>query len=457
MENEGIEPNEELPVLNIEMQNNFIIGNLPKKEDIMNIFGKLDNNVLSTKDNELYNKIYSETQIIYSYLMKSIEEFHIIFESNLNNFEDTLKYLEKIAVPNKCVCAGVIETIPGWRCIECSKYENAIYCSDCFIKSKHLHKNHQTYFLNSSGGMCDCGDPDSLYTFCPDHTGPFKNQKEINDYISKSFPKNILDNLLIFFDDFFIKFSKYFILTEKVKLFYYEIFNDTFNNQNQNNEKDDIILLNKNFCVVFQNFIHFLRLISQKNLGILHLIAVYLLKNHLEKEEFLEEDYITNHRCITITENEINIDYKNGESHVCKCPFLRLLISNWRESIKSKDNENEEFLLSFPHNLPLRQCFCILLFFLYKSIIYNNNNDILNIRYQFYVEDFTELIAKKSNLIEESYEIFYDYLKKYIKSSKLKDENGSIIEEQILNLKQKTQYIVVDTKYYSKPKMIVFV
>ena len=256
--------------------------NEQNEEGIMRIFGTLNNNKLSTDKNILYNKVYSETQKMYLYLMKSIKEFHKIFQANLLSFEDALQYLEKNAIPNNCVCAGVIETIPGWRCVDCSKYENAIYCSDCFKKSKHLHKNHKTYFLYSSGGMCDCGDPDSLYTFCPDHTGPFNNQKEINEYVSKSFPKNILDNLYLFFDELFFKFSNFFILTGKVELFYYEIFNDTFNDDNDNNidanllnEKKDIILLRNNFCIVFQNLIHFLRLISQKNLGILHLIAIF--------------------------------------------------------------------------------------------------------------------------------------------------------------------------------------
>ena len=63
--------------------------------------------------------------------------------------------------------------------------------------------------------MCDCGDPDSLYTFCPEHSGPYVDQKQIDNYISKTFEKEILKKLKEFFDDFFLKFSKYLILTEK--------------------------------------------------------------------------------------------------------------------------------------------------------------------------------------------------------------------------------------------------
>ena len=322
----------------------------------------------------------------------------IKFLSKLNNFHDALNYLEKTAIPNKLVCAGVIETIPGWRCVECSKYENAIYCNDCFKKSKHLHKDHKVYFLPSSGGMCDCGDPDSLNIFCPDHSGPYVKQNQIDEYISKAFSNDVLNKLNHFFDELFLNFSKYFILTEKCELFYCEIFNEKFENINEENnelikEKNDILLLKKNFCVVFQNLIDFLRLISQKNLAVLHLIAKYFLKNHLENQK-LEDDYITTHRCINITEDNINIMFENGERHVCKCPFLRLLLCNWREEIKSKDNENEEFILLFPHDLFLRNNFCIIVFFIYKTILLNNNSDILYNRSQFFLADTTELIAK---------------------------------------------------------------
>ena len=148
-----------------------------------------------------------------------------------------LYYLEEKAIPNKFVCARVIDTIPGWRCEECSKYENAIYCNDCFKKSKHLHKEHKVYFLPNSSGMCDCGDPDSLYNFCPEHSGPYVNQKQKDEYISKVFPSDILNKLILFFDELFLNFSKYFVLTEKCELFYCEIFNEKFENINEENQE----------------------------------------------------------------------------------------------------------------------------------------------------------------------------------------------------------------------------
>ena len=425
-------------------------------EDIMSLFQKIETNNLLTKENSLYNKIHSDTINIYSFLDDSIKNFHTLFEADLKNFEECLKHLEKIAIPNNCVCAGVIDDIPGWRCIDCSKYENAIYCNDCYIKSKDLHKDHKVVFLFSSGGMCDCGDPDSLITFCPEHSGPHE-QKQINEYISKSFQNTVLNKINCFFDVLFSKFSKYFILTEKCDYFCKEIFDEKFGNHNllDNNLKDelkDIIFLKNNFCIVFQNLLHFLRLISQKNLGMLYIIANYFLKNHFQNQK-LENDYLTTHRCIKINENDIKLFNYDNKNHICECPFFRLFMSNYRDDIKSIKNENEEFILSFAHNLPLRRAYCILFFSLYKQVILNNNEDILFNRNQFFLEDVTELIAQKTNLLEEAYDTFYNYVFEKFKSPKAKNDFGLISDSFINSISYPVFYMKIDTKYLSKPKI----
>ena len=428
-----------------------------EKNDFLNLFRKLKDTELSIKENSLYNQIYSETKQINSYLMKLINEFHQIFQSNLFDFEDALNYLEIKSVPNNCVCTKLIDIIPGWRCKDCSKYESSMYCNDCFQNSKYLHRHHKVYFLNYVTGMCNCGDPNIVKTFCPDHTGPYTSQNLIDEYISKVFPNEILNKLYLFFDELFLNFSKYFILTEKCELFYCEIFNEKFDsitqeNQKIINEKNDIILLKKNFCIVFQNFINFLRLISQKNLAIFHIIAKYLLKNHLENQQ-IEDNYLTTHRCINIIKDNINIMFEDGTRHVCRCPFLRLLLSNWREEIKSKENENEEFILLFTNNLFLRKFFCIIIFFIYKNICLNNNEDILYNKYEFFMDDNIELIGKKSVLIEENYEFLYEYFKNHIKSPKLKDKNGYLREKEVKKVEHIVFYFVYDLPYYSKPKI----
>ena len=423
-------------------------------------FTNLTEEKLSQEEDEFNKKIYSETKNMNEYLMKSISNFQKIFTNNKStSFNDFLKYLEKRAIPNNCVCAGVIESIPGWRCVDCSTYENSIYCNDCYKNSKDLHKNHTMYFLYSSGGMCDCGDPGSLKTFCPKHSGPFKNAEEIKKFIEKSFNKKEICDLKIFFDEFFYKFSRYFFILEDYDLFYNEYFHEIYpidENKEKDNIKKDIILLKKNFCILFQNFLNFLRLISQKNMGMLHLISNYFIKNNLyinSKSEKENEEFMVTHKCYIIEKDNIKILYENGENHKCKCPFIRLFMTNYREEIKSKENENEEFLLSFPHNLLLKNSFCISFFFLYEKILLNNNTDILFNRNQFFDEDTTVLLSTKTILIEKTYEIFYDYCKEVLTSEKYKDKEGNINRAKLNSLIRRAQIIEIDSKYYSKPKI----
>ena len=227
---------------------------------------------IKTKDNPLYINIFQETNKISLYLDESINNFHLLFEQNLNNFEEALIYLEKVEKQNKCICAAYIGgEIPGWRCIDCLKVKNGIICNKCFMKSKNLHKNHNIICEISTSGMCDCGDPNVLKTFCPEHKGPYKDEKEVNELLAKIFSNNIIINLKKFFDDFFLKFSKYLILTEKCEFFIKDIFNEEFMEKN-NDEKKDIIFLKNKFCNIFSKFIDFLYSISENNHGIFLLL-----------------------------------------------------------------------------------------------------------------------------------------------------------------------------------------
>ena len=422
--------------------------------------------------NSLYEKIYNETSIMLIYLEESIKNFYKIFnQKQLKTFNDVLNYLENISIQNKCVCAELINETPAWRCEDCCQYESAIYCSECYKKSKHLHKNHKIYYLYSSGGMCDCGDPDSLCTFCPDHSGPYTNQEEINKYISTIFSEEIIYNLNNFFEEFFFKFTKYFILTEKCDLFCESIFDETFNNinqenqENQNNqenealnkEKDSILYIKYKFGELFQNLLDFFKQISSKNVGMLNILANHFLKNHFKKENEKENEYETTHTCIKIYENDIklieNNKNKNSQKHICECCFLRLLLLNWRNNIKSNNKGNNEFLLSFPRNLPLKRAFCILFFYDYNQMMLNNNSSLLNNKSQFFSEEITVLIAKKTTFIEDSFESFYNYFSKSMKSKISKNKLGKYKESSIKKLYKLSNIKEDDVEYFSKPQI----
>ena len=239
-------------------------------------FRKINETKLQTYCNSLFENVHNETIILDNYMTKKIDEFPGLFENNLNTMSEVIHYLEKTAIPNNCECSEIIDIIPCWRCLDCTDYDS-IYCSKCFLKSKDLHKGHKIHFLPDVEGMCDCGNPSCYETFCPDHKGPFIEQKQIDEFIKKSFPPNILEKLRIFFDGLFSQFSKYLILTESCNFFCKEIYLYNFHNKR---EQKDALNLKENFCIVFQNFITFLYLITCKNMGMLYLITNYILKNN---------------------------------------------------------------------------------------------------------------------------------------------------------------------------------
>ena len=427
-----------------------------KRELFLDLFEKITQKELNTKDNELYSKINSATIKIASYFEKSVTLFPSLFENNSESFKDFLSYLEKIAIPNECVCAGIIDNIAGWTCKECSTFKNTIYCFDCIKNSFDLHKGHHLCFLPDTNGMCDCGDPLSVSTYCKIHSGPFTEQKQIDDYIQKSFGNKIVEKIKNFFDEFFFEFSKYFILNEKCELFFGDIYDEKFKknpNDALKNEKEDVDLLKSNFCVVFQNFIYFLRLITKNNSGMVQIIANYFSKNNFGTIK-LEDEYLTEHRCIEINKGDINIlyDNKQKEKHICKCPFLSIFTSNYRNEVKLNTKEDEEqFIYSFAQNLQLRTIFSIIYHFQFKNILYNHNDNLIYCRTQFYLEDSLELIATKTSFLEDSIDELYNYSLKKIKENT--DENINQNKVVFGRIKDFIFEFVADIKYYTKPKM----
>ena len=366
------------------------------------LFKPIKQKKLKTNNIELYSQINDSTIKISSYFESAILKFPSLFESDLTTFEECLAHLEKISIPNKCICAGLIETIPGWRCFDCNKYENAYYCSDCYLNSKDWHKGHKVILLPESG-MCDCGDTDSMYTCCREHKGPFTTREQIEEYIEQNFGKKVTLNLRAFFDEFFAEFEKYLVLTGKCDLFMQDFFADKFNgdiDEDLQKEKKDVIFLKTNFKIVFQNLIYFFKYITKNNIGMLHILADYFTKNNLANID-IEDIYQTYHRCIEINPKDIKIYYDTPktEKHKCKCPFFANFLINFRNNITlNSEEEAQEFFVSLAHNLPLRFTFGVLNFFLYKENLYNFNENLINSQIQFYLEDAIELVAKKNNV-----------------------------------------------------------
>ena len=416
-------------------------------------FKKIYNKKLKTQLNPLFIYINEETSLFYTYFEDKINKFQDIFGKDLKNLVDTMNYLKSIALPHNCICSEIIDSLPGWKCLDCSELDS-IYCSNCYIKSKNLHKGHKIHYLpkpEKTTGRCDCGDQSNLKIFCPEHKGAFKDMKEIDEFIEKSFPADILAKLNSFLDDLFLKFSQYLILAEKCNFFRWDILKfGTFTE----NEKNDILLLKQNFCAVFQNFLTFLYTITNKNMGMLYLVSKYSLNNYLSKNP--EEKFKVSHTCVRLEKKKIEVikdnEKESDNKHVCKCPFLRLMLSNWRAKVKpNNENQNRKLLLLFTHNIFFKESFSLFYFFILKEILFNSNEDLIHERSAFLSENSLYLIGSQTDIIENAYSSFYEYLKEIL--ILIKEPNGAFNLNITKKIIEYFKIINDDLNNFLKPKI----
>jgi hypothetical protein len=371
------------------------------------IFRIINNINFKNKSNSLHNEIQEQIINIQNFLDNAFVDFPKTLGKGFL-FEDAEIYLESNSIPNNSICCKYIDNFAYFKCEDCSKNKISKYCTDCYFKSKNIHKNHKVYLCYGEG-ICNCGDHFYLNEFCCGHIGPFNDKTKIAQCIDSVFPPNKLKNLELFFDFFFKKISKFLILTEKCDNFSIELF---LENPKHKLEKDDVALLKQNFSIVFQNFLNFLYKITHKNIGMLHLVASFMMKNFFQ-EDNLEDKFMTTHTCINLENNDIQIKHKksaqekvnriNGQKHKCECPFIRLLISNWRDSIQPfKDSkQNIKFLLSLAQNSELKNVIGIIYLFLYNEISLNNSPNINSLFNKFLIDDKLDLVVKKTKIFEE--------------------------------------------------------
>ena len=92
----------------------------------------------STKNNIKHINIYLETKTISSYLDESINNFNLLFQNKLKDFDEVLEYLETIGFTKKCISDSYLEN--ACICRNSSKVNYSIIFNTSHKNSKHLHK-----------------------------------------------------------------------------------------------------------------------------------------------------------------------------------------------------------------------------------------------------------------------------------------------------------------------------
>ena len=340
------------------------------------------------------------------------------------------------------VCAGKMESVGGWRCLDCIKNENTVFCQDCWSQMKDLHKDHNIIFLSSVSGTCDCGDPNTIDKkyFCPKHKGPMTSEEEISAYTNNCLGEKVVIELKKVNKIMFREMAKYVIRTIQEK---------------KTNDKlfiDNVSL-----------FIDFISTPCSTSKACMNIIAELFLENYPFK---------TKHVCLDLNEGKGKLIKSSMFNHDCTCPFIKLLMPFWPFG-------KEKIIYSFLYNYKLRKTMGLCYLLLYGEFIKNCLSDFTDLSVQIIFDEVCRIACSINGLIENIYEcmpeIFSIILKKknylenpnqiplitaiYLLCLESKEQKKYVIfKEIIFKLKADTIYLMkpLSLNYLSNNTNIIF-
>ena len=314
------------------------------------------------------------------------------------------------------VCARKMENIGGWRCLDCIKNENTIFCQSCWSKMRDQHKDHNIVFLTSVNGTCDCGDPNTIDKkyFCPKHKGPLTNDADIKDYTNKILGDKVESELKRINNVLFKDMAKFVIRAIQEKRTNGTIFKET----------------------LFE-FINFIDAPCSTSKACMHLIAELLLKNFPFK---------TKHDCLQLNEGRGKIIKSSLFNHDCVCPFIRLLMPFWPE-------RKERIIYSFLYNYKLRKAMGLCYFLNYEYLIKNYITDIIDLSVQIVFDEVSKEACSIEGLIDKIYECIPEIISLIIKKNNYSDNPNQI---KLLSEIEAICTITIDNKKYILLKEIIY-
>ena len=233
------------------------------------------------------------------------------------------------------ICLKLIKNQGVWKCKDCQKNKESIYCNECWglVRKEHINENHKYEYIGDYiCGTCDCGNSNNIDEkfICPKHKKNYEENISIDEEKKKKFQ--------IYHKELFSQMANY--ISE-------QIFKNDANNE----------LFMKNVV----SFIDYISELSFNSKNLLNWISELLLKN------YPITNIDNNHKCIDLTDILTPLKYfsqtsnnrsrTSSESNMinmiypiinkCSCPFLRYLISVW-------PNKKINTLLSFSQNYDLK-------------------------------------------------------------------------------------------------------
>ena len=384
----------------------------------MSIHNEISYLILKTQDN--YNK------------QMGVECIQQLFKLlKLSEFEEKNK-----------ICLKLIKNQGVWKCKDCQKNKESIYCNECWgnIRQKHINSGHKYEYIGDYiCGTCDCGNLTNMEK-------EFVCSKHSKDSNSEIISEGDLQK------------KKLFINIHK------ELFSQMTNYINNyiNNEisKKDGNKVDNDFIKNINSFIDYISELSFSSKALLNWITELLLKNYPINNSNI------NHNCINIFDiittqthdlsNTYNRSRTSSESNMmndiypinntCSCPFLRYLIEVW-------PNNKINTLLSFSQNYDLKLSIGILYLFLYDKLILKEKNDFSYIIQEFLFSEIRIKIIEHNylldNLLQSPKLIIDNYISPLFS---IKNNNSPEANELYLSLRKVVNNLKFDILNLLSPK-----
>ena len=354
-------------------------------------------------------------------LKESFDNYLKLF--SCNNSKVLSAKLKELNQEAGSVCAGKMIKIGGWKCSDCEKNANAIICHECWKQIKDKHLSHDIKYNGSTNGTCDCGDLNTVEAslFCPNHKGPLTKEEDIQNYINKNIPPELIQSFEKYTEDLIKNILPY--IADSIE-----------------KKKIDDLYFKENM----KEFINQIEVLSNNN-ALMHILSKIFLKNYKIK---------TTHNCLLINDNEIKFIIKSNEVHNCVCPLIRYLMEGWVDN-------NQDVLYRFLLNYKLRKTMGVLYFILFEHFTKYCITDICELSVQYIFDDVCTTASSTPGIIG----YYFDSLKKiieYFTDNILNNENDNFpliqqINNNDISIKNKTLKntllrIAFDTIYLIKPQ-----
>ena len=360
-------------------------------------------------------------------------------ETTLLSYLSTLKvktveemedYFIDKELDSNTICAKKMIDVGGWRCADCVRNDNTIFCQDCWSRMKEKHKDHNIIFLNKVNGTCDCGDHNCINQkyFCSKHMGIFEKDEDIKTYINDSLGASLASKLKTTNQTMFNMMNE----------FYIRAINEKKTNS-------------KGFLKVVNEFINCFGILCDMSTACSFLISDLLLKKYFNKVK---------HTCldIDVTTNKGKIIKSSFFAHDCTCPFIRFLMEFW-------PGKKQKLIYKLLNNYKLKKLIGLYYFLFYNENIKNCILDFHDLSVQIIFTDVLRIACGIPGLIENMYVGFIEIFNIFIN----KDSNFSLTgpllnltisllskEKKFTFMKEIIYKLRCDTIYSLKPSSIYY-